>query len=305
MKARDIFTNLSWTDFKALVDAKDLHIQYREISSIYWIISFDGPFELGTSIAKTDPANTDQTDFETNYKDDANKFICTVTQQTTARNEHQLIPIGLFAKEWSASSYCGTIDLSNKSTKTYSYANFSLSGDPQVGDCLSDDSFQTIDFITAVDTQAVTITLDEGNPANGTGVKISRPLFIDVPMDQTWDDTNPWIMFWGVRVHPTNFGKRDFGDCCIVDKDGVGVTLGWYTQSEWNAIAASTGYYEALWYERTYIKFFEKESLFKIPDGSPGYIYKGLYTRIKYYTTDSTAGTIDVIGDLLTTRKDE
>lgn len=66
---------LNWTDFKAKVAAKVLSIQYTESGVEYSLWAIDGADTYLAAIPKTNPASTDQTDFETNYKSSANKPI--------------------------------------------------------------------------------------------------------------------------------------------------------------------------------------------------------------------------------------
>ena len=69
-----------WTEFKTIVTSKDLSIQYREGTSEYNLWASDTNDEYLCFISKTDPASTDQTDFENNYKDNANSSIATLIQ---------------------------------------------------------------------------------------------------------------------------------------------------------------------------------------------------------------------------------
>jgi hypothetical protein len=61
---------LSWTDFKTNVINKSA-VRFVD-RDLFYLISYN---EFESSIPKTDPAGTDQTDFETNYKTLANKTI--------------------------------------------------------------------------------------------------------------------------------------------------------------------------------------------------------------------------------------
>lgn len=62
---------LNWTNFKAQLTTGGLPYRYFSIDSTYFIYAVDGQFEYETSIPQTDPASTDQTDFETNFKNTA------------------------------------------------------------------------------------------------------------------------------------------------------------------------------------------------------------------------------------------
>lgn len=62
----------TWTDLKALVTAKTLNFQYRDDSANYYVFAQEGVVVYSTVIKKESPANSDQTDFEANYKPTAN-----------------------------------------------------------------------------------------------------------------------------------------------------------------------------------------------------------------------------------------
>ncbi len=62
-----------WTTLKAFVDDRKLFIDWVEFDEHYHLVAVDGSISLVGSIRKTDPTNTDQDDFEDNYKDDGNK----------------------------------------------------------------------------------------------------------------------------------------------------------------------------------------------------------------------------------------
>lgn len=66
---------LTWTDFKAIVDAKELKIQYVQNTYDYCIWTKEEGDEYKCFIDIEDPASSDQTDFETNYKPTANTAL--------------------------------------------------------------------------------------------------------------------------------------------------------------------------------------------------------------------------------------
>lgn len=65
--SKEIVTD--WTTFKSFIVPKKLSIQYIDRGKFYEIFSLDGLVLFSTSIIKTDPENTDQQDFEANFKD--------------------------------------------------------------------------------------------------------------------------------------------------------------------------------------------------------------------------------------------
>lgn len=66
---------MSWTDFKSICNSKSLLMQIEAETGAYYLAAYDGPQKYATSIMKEDPANADQTDFETNYKSNTNKKL--------------------------------------------------------------------------------------------------------------------------------------------------------------------------------------------------------------------------------------
>lgn len=62
----------SWSDLKTVVSNKNLALQYEDDGSFYRVFAFDKSICYRCDIYQEDPAGTDQDDFETNYKDDAN-----------------------------------------------------------------------------------------------------------------------------------------------------------------------------------------------------------------------------------------
>jgi len=67
--------NMTWTDFKAIVDSKKLNIQYTTENGYYCLSAFDNIVCYECDIEIETPASTDQEDFEDNYKDGCNEPI--------------------------------------------------------------------------------------------------------------------------------------------------------------------------------------------------------------------------------------
>jgi len=210
-------------------------------------------------------------------------------QPITPVNEHTLTPLGLGKKEISNSSYCATITLANKSTNTFDYSSCSLT--PAIGDVLTEDSYTNRAVITAVDTGAGTLTVDDAsNLSNGILRYLSKPLKLQYKLPSSIPETYiQYHMLWGVRVSTNGtHGENDIGQCKIIDED--------------NVLGAGAGYVVS-YYDETWIQFFDKEPLFRIPDNSPGPIPPGLYLTLIYYTTQLT-GTTKIWWDYLTTYRD-
>lgn len=65
--------DVSWSEIKAAIDSQDMRVKYIDTGVRYLIQAFDGEFILKTTILKS--SSEDQTDFETNYKSNANKKL--------------------------------------------------------------------------------------------------------------------------------------------------------------------------------------------------------------------------------------
>ena len=70
--------NLNWTDFKNEVNSRGLKIQYYLSDITYHILAFDDKLKFYCKLEKENPSSSDQTDFETNYRDAANKKMQSV-----------------------------------------------------------------------------------------------------------------------------------------------------------------------------------------------------------------------------------
>jgi len=64
---------LDWSDMKSFFDTDQVSMKYVEKTDKYVIFGYDKEFSSITTIQKTSPANSDQSDFENNYKSNVNK----------------------------------------------------------------------------------------------------------------------------------------------------------------------------------------------------------------------------------------
>jgi len=62
----------TWTELKSFSVSKGIPLQYTETDKYYFIWFLEGLVEYNTKVLKTTPGNTDQTDFEGNYRAEAN-----------------------------------------------------------------------------------------------------------------------------------------------------------------------------------------------------------------------------------------
>jgi len=70
-----------WTQFKSLVETKDLFIQYLDYGDRYFVFAADGPIIYFHDIYTDDPGNPDLVDFNDNFKDIANAPISLVIKE--------------------------------------------------------------------------------------------------------------------------------------------------------------------------------------------------------------------------------
>ena len=77
---------ISWTQLKTLSVSKQTSIQFVEETTRYLVFLFDSGYSNFCQIDKTDPVNTDQTDFEDNFKDESNKTLVSRTREAIEKN---------------------------------------------------------------------------------------------------------------------------------------------------------------------------------------------------------------------------
>lgn len=59
--------HLPWLDFKASIVKNNLPVTYFNSQGNYYLYAFMQNFDLSCAISQTDPASSDQLDFETNF----------------------------------------------------------------------------------------------------------------------------------------------------------------------------------------------------------------------------------------------
>lgn len=72
---------VTWSDIKSFVTTRTIPLQWIELSGRYYISAQDNGLELSCSILKVSPADTDQADFETNFK--SNPLLSNISQTDT------------------------------------------------------------------------------------------------------------------------------------------------------------------------------------------------------------------------------
>jgi hypothetical protein len=77
--------SVNWSELKTCADSMQINIRYLDIGSTYHIRASDGLFAMSCEIKKD--GNSDQTDFETNYKADANQPVNDIDGALIVRNK--------------------------------------------------------------------------------------------------------------------------------------------------------------------------------------------------------------------------
>lgn len=116
-------STLPWDDLKGVVDSKQLNIQYTEDSLRYDIFAVDGTVKYRTVIWKagSEPVDSvlgsvnleqianDRSDFETNYKSDANGRILSQTSQPVF-TRREIPPGATSVRQFARSNVAGQTD---------------------------------------------------------------------------------------------------------------------------------------------------------------------------------------------------
>ena len=79
---------LNWNDFKTAVDSQGLQIRHISAYGTYYIKAFDSQWNIETEIDISNPASSNQTDFEENYLPISNQYLTTRVQ---TKNEEDLL----------------------------------------------------------------------------------------------------------------------------------------------------------------------------------------------------------------------
>lgn len=110
---------LNWTNFKSFLSSRNLSCQYFDDGNSYYLYALDGYLSVFCLIPKDSPANTDQSDFETNFKSTGNKSFTDNDNILVVRNKiaikgssYRLIPAevttakynGLFSQDYAGNN---------------------------------------------------------------------------------------------------------------------------------------------------------------------------------------------------------
>lgn len=267
---------LKWSQFKSIVDSQILDITMVEESDAYILFSSNGSLEFECRLLKDITADVGE--FEDDYKSSCNVPCLNKVTPAAPLNEYELKPYGIMHKHIDSSGYVYDITLSNKDENNYDY---SCTVDPEYYDCIWGSYGQLRSGVLSVDTENNTLETFYDDLDNGT-YKISKTIDIDYQLPT---GEHSVFYLWGMFFTAKDYADDDLARLQIVDKDGLGVLAGWYTQEEFEAIGSL---YVVKEYDECWVDQMNKLVYIKTPDGAPGEIPAGLYLRIKYYPKDET-----------------
>lgn len=113
---------VNWTALKNFVTTRGASIQWLDVNDNYYLRAFDGTFQVGMLLPKTDPASAEQIDFETNFKNIGNKSLwqsdsdgaqIVRTKAAKAGWSFWAVPIEITTSMISANLYCKDSNLNN------------------------------------------------------------------------------------------------------------------------------------------------------------------------------------------------
>lgn len=206
-------------------------------------------------------------------------------QPTVTYNEHLLVPKGMRKIKFQADQYCKAITLSNRNGSTF---NYTCDLTPVVNGYVVQNDCYIRFFITAVDTQAGTITLGSPDGMDLDDLDLQQTILLSNPFESncTIEFENYEILYlWGLTLHARNFGDDDILNLRVMVSDGQG------------------GMALVKPYERTWVSNVDKVGLIKTPDEAPGEIPAGIIMQIQYFTFKSDATIIHANYDYILTVK--
>lgn len=291
-----------WPELRDYAAACGQPIRYEDNPDHYEIYMFDQQvakacFLYKGSIPLSDftqeENDTWRAEFEAGYKTSANRpqtGPLTVIP-TAPKNEYSLLPYGMVHAHLNSSSNVVDITLSAKVGDTY---DFSCSRTPSFYDCLTNGDSSIRDGVMSVN--GGKLTTFYGRLEEGT-YHLCQPFVLDFDFPTYYQVYS----MWGCYVSAKDFGEDDLVRLQIVDKVGVGVQLGLYSQEEFDAMGGECVIKE---YDECWIHQLDKVGRAMTPDGAPAIIYAGLTARALYYPKDITKTDIKVWLDYIVSIKD-
>jgi len=285
--------NIEWNDFKAFITSREDSIVMIESTSQYILIP-DGFRSIECKIDRNPTDTTDLDDFETNYKSICNTKPAPKNVIPTApSNDYDLHIFEVGHKHINSANYISEITLSDKIGPQY---NFTCSQTPEYYNCIMQNHSEIRDGVLSVEGNV--LTTFTGILSNGVASLI-KPIDIDVHV-ALLDHNDPFYYLWGLCASAKDYGEDDLARLQVVDKDGIGVALGWYSQEDFEAMGSL---YVIKEYDECWVDQMNKLTKILSPDGSPGQLPNGVYLRIKYYPKDITKTDIKFWVDYIITVK--
>jgi hypothetical protein len=128
--------NVGWSDIKAFITARNVPLQYFQTNNTYYLFAADGPMEIMAQIPMDGSDTTDQTDFETNYKANANGSPRPNVVQVLGADSLTLTPFGAFSGTTLQANSTTNWDIAMPQTMVLKGAEF-FSSNATLGDWLS------------------------------------------------------------------------------------------------------------------------------------------------------------------------
>lgn len=200
---------------------------------------------------------------------------------TTPKNEHNLKPLGMCHACIDSSLLTCEVTLSNKTESTYTYSS---TIEPTVGTCIFDHTNDLRVIVASVDTQAITMTLENDSIGNGVHT-LHKPHNVDYKI--VGANSTYWL--WGAYADAADYGDDDYIRLQIVDVDNI---FGY----GYNVVIKD--------YDECWVRHLCKLGVVDTPSKSPGEIPTGLAVRSIYYPTDATKTATNIWLDFILTDKD-
>lgn len=308
---------VSWSAIKEFVNKRGISLQWVDCGEFYQLAAADNFFELECSLNKNN-LNDDLLDFETNYKEISNQSQNSTVKiinetpveicPTTIKNEHQMEPWGsekgYFESVSGTNNYVCSITLSNVSADGLTF-NYSSDIVPSIGNYIFQNECSVRSWITSIDTQNQTLTVERPILSEGTGI-YSRGYYLDCVV-RDWESM---MYLWGAAIRIIEKDANgnietepcgDFIEMSVVDEYDLFKTDA-ICQAMFGVDAVdATPYLEAMKFEINgeyndhWTKYYKEawgmnvdNKTIKTIDGSPAQLLPGLVLRLSFFSTSLT-----------------
>lgn len=227
--------NVPWSDIKSFFVSRDVGLQWIVANNQYYLFASDGPMEVTAQIPMDGSASDDQTDFETNYKNDANKpllpIITTVTTQYEINNKDLKLAKGVVSLTVGQTS--GTLSIKVPGTFGSSDGRW-VAGGYAITEIYDPNDYVTVDIVDtdrcvawavalAMDPSATAPLADADIIAAGVLPGIGQA-FPNYPLIKTYNDSeqpadNQGWFFWPLA---RGNGLSSCGECEVNPIGGYG-----------------------------------------------------------------------------------